>query len=58
MIDKLLNLKELNKDTDHDYSFTFSKIEGVHLQSPSLIKFKNSYDRKVHFNKLEKNITK
>ena len=54
MIDKLLNLKELNKDTDHDYSFTFSKIEGVHLQSPSLIKFKNSYDRKVHFNKLEK----
>ena len=54
MIDKLLNLKELNKDTDHDYSFTFSKIEGVHLQSPSLIKFKNSNDRKVHFNKLEK----
>ena len=54
MIDKLLNLKELNKDTDHDYSFTFSKIEGVHLQSPSLIKFKNSDDRKVHFNKLEK----
>lgn len=54
MIDKLLNLKELNKDTGHDYSFTFSKIEGVHLQSPSLIKFKNSDDRKVHFNKLEK----
>lgn len=54
MIDKLLNLKELNKDTDHDYSFTFSKIEGIHLQSPSLIKFKNSNDRKVHFNKLEK----
>ena len=54
MIDKLLNLKELNKDTGHDYSFTFSKIEGVHLQSPSLIKFKNSNDRKVHFNKLEK----
>lgn len=54
MIDKLLNLKELNKDTDHDYSFTFSKIEGVHLQSPSLIKFKNSDDRKVHFNKIEK----
>ena len=54
MIDKLLNLKELNKDTDHDYSFTFSKIEGIHLQSPSLIKFKNSNDREVHFNKLEK----
>ena len=54
MIDKLLNLKELNKDTDHNYSFTFSKIEGIHLQSPSLIKFKNSNDRKVHFNKLEK----
>ena len=54
MIDKLLNLKELNKDTGHDYSFTFSKIEGIHLQSPSLIKFKNSNDRKVHFNKLEK----
>ena len=54
MIDKLLNLKELNKDTGHDYSFTFSKIEGVHLQSPSLIKFKNSDDRKVHFNKIEK----
>ncbi len=54
MIDKLLNLKELNKDTNHDYSFTFSKIEGIHLQSPSLIKFKNSNDRKVHFNKLEK----
>ena len=54
MIDKLLNLKELNKETDHDYSFTFSKIDGIHLQSPSLIKFKNSNDRKVHFNKLEK----
>ena len=54
MIDKLLNLKELNKDTDHNYSFTFSKIEGIHLQSPSLIKFKNSNDREVHFNKLEK----
>ncbi len=54
MIDKLLNLKELNKDTDHNYSFTFSKIEGIHLQSPSLIKFKNSNDRKFHFNKLEK----
>ena len=56
MIDKLLNLKELNKDTGHDYSFTFSKIEGVHLQSPSLIKFKNSDDRKVHFNKFEKTL--
>ena len=54
MIDKLLNLKELNKETDHDYSFTFSKIDGIHLQSPSLIKYKNSNDRKVHFNKLEK----
>ena len=53
MIDKLLNLEELNKATGQNYFFTFSKIDNVHLQSPSLIKLKNSDERKFHFNKLE-----
>ena len=52
MIDKLLNLEELNKATGQNYFFTFSKIDNVHLQSPSLIKLKNSDFDKSCFIKL------
>jgi arginyl-tRNA synthetase len=54
MIDELLNLDELNTKTNQKFNFTISKIENVHIQSPSLIKFKNIAERKIYFNDLEK----
>ena len=60
MIEEILDLEKINKDSEISYIFNFSKFDKVHLQSPSLIKIKRREDRLKHFtilNKiLEKNI--
>ena len=49
MIEEILDLKTINKDSEISYIFNFSKIDKVHLQSPSLIKIKRREDRLKHF---------
>ncbi len=53
MIENILNLKEINKNSDIKYSFSFSKIDGVHIQSPTLIQVKDKDTRTRLFNTLE-----
>jgi len=57
MIENILNLKEINKSSDIEYSFSFSKIDGVHIQSPSLIQVKDKDTRTRLFNTLEMKLT-
>ena len=53
MIEEILNLEKVNRKSDIDYIFNFSKINGVHLQSPSLIKLGEQKDRQKHYKKLK-----
>ena len=52
MINEILEISKISKETSFEYIFNFSKIESVHLQSPSLIKIKDPKERQVHFEKL------
>ena len=52
MINEILEISKISKETNVEYIFNFSKIESVHLQSPSLIKIKDPKERQVHFEKL------
>ncbi len=52
MIDYILNTDYIKKECEIDYIFNFSKMSGVHLQSPSLIKVKNLGERQKHFDNL------
>ena len=54
MIEEILDLKTINKGSEISYIFNFSKIDKVHLQSPSLIKIKKREDRLKHFTNLNK----
>ena len=54
MIEEILDLKTINKGSEISYIFNFSKIDKVHLQSPSLIKIKKREDRLKHFRNLNK----
>ena len=54
MIDEILDLETINKDSEISYIFNFSKFDKVHLQSPSLIRIKKREDRLEHFTNLNK----
>ena len=56
MIEEILNLEKVNRKSDIDYIFNFSKINGVHLQSPSLIKLGEQKDRQKHYKKLKRDL--
>ena len=58
MIEEILNLDKINRESDIDYNFNFSKFDKVHLQSPSLIKIKETKDRQKHFVQLTKILEK
>ena len=45
MIHKILNLEKINNSSDINYIFNFSKIENIHIQSPSLIKISDVKSR-------------
>ena len=52
MINHILNTDYIKDECEIDYIFNFSKIDDVHLQSPSLIKVNNLKERQKHFGKL------
>lgn len=56
MIEEILNLEKVNRKSDINYIFNFSKINGVHLQSPSLIKLGEQKDRQKHYKKLKRDL--
>ena len=56
MIEEILNLEKVNRKSDINYIFNFSKIDNVHLQSPSLIKLGEQKDRQIHFKKLKREL--
>ncbi len=56
MIEEILNLEKINRKSDINYLFNFSKIDNVHIQSPSLIKLGEQKDRQIHFKKLKKEL--
>ena len=56
MIEEILGLDKINKNSEVDYIFNFSKFDQVHLQSPSLIKIKETTDRQKHFIQLTKTL--
>ena len=58
MIEEILSLDKINRESDIDYNFNFSKFDKVHLQSPSLIKIKETKDRQKHFVQLTKILEK
>ena len=58
MIEEILNLDKINRESDIEYNFNFSKFDKVHLQSPSLIKIKETKDRQKHFVQLTKILEK
>tara|TARA_B100001121_G_scaffold149390_1_gene130780 strand:+ start:16164 stop:17795 length:1632 start_codon:yes stop_codon:yes gene_type:complete len=58
MIEEILSLNKINRESDIDYNFNFSKFDKVHLQSPSLIKIKETKDRQKHFVQLTKILEK
>ena len=58
MIEEILDLETINKDSEISYIFNFSKFDNVHLQSPSLIRIKKRADRLKHFTNLNKILEK
>ncbi len=52
MFASILNVDEINKRLDTPFTFNFSKIENVHIQSPSLVRIKNKDERQSHFKDL------
>lgn len=56
MIEEILGLDKINKNSEVDYIFNFSKFDQVHLQSPSLIKINETTDRQKHFIQLTKTL--
>ena len=58
MIEEILSLDKINRESDIEYNFNFSKFDKVHLQSPSLIKIKETKDRQKHFVQLTKILEK
>jgi len=58
VIEEILNLDKINRESDIEYNFNFSKFDKVHLQSPSLIKIKETKDRQKHFVQLTKILEK
>ena len=58
MIEEILDLETINKDSEISYIFNFSKFDKVHLQSPSLIRIKKREDRLKHFTNLNKILEK
>lgn len=58
MIEEILGLDKINKNSEIDYIFNFSKFNQVHLQSPSLIKIKETTNRQKHFILLTKTLEK
>jgi len=56
VIEEILGLDKINKNSEVDYIFNFSKFDQVHLQSPSLIKIKETTDRQKHFIQLTKTL--
>ena len=56
MIEEILNLEKVNRKSDINYIFNFSKINGVHLQSPSLIKLGEQKERQKHYKKLKRDL--
>ena len=58
MIEEILSLDKINRESGIDYNFNFSKFDKVHLQSPSLIKIKETKDRQKHFVQLTKILEK
>tara|TARA_B100000925_G_C22007712_1_gene474480 strand:+ start:2416 stop:4047 length:1632 start_codon:yes stop_codon:yes gene_type:complete len=58
VIEEILSLDKINRESDIEYNFNFSKFDKVHLQSPSLIKIKETKDRQKHFVQLTKILEK
>tara|TARA_B100001939_G_scaffold347661_1_gene370019 strand:- start:1436 stop:3067 length:1632 start_codon:yes stop_codon:yes gene_type:complete len=58
VIEEILGLDKINKNSEVDYIFNFSKFDQVHLQSPSLIKIKETTNRQKHFILLTKTLEK
>ena len=56
MIHKILNLEKINNSSDINYIFNFSKIENIHIQSPSLIKISDLKSREKYFIKFKESL--
>lgn len=52
MFASILNVDEINKRLETPFTFNFSKIQNVHIQSPSLVRIKNKDERQSHFKDL------
>ena len=52
MINEILEVNKISKKTNFEYIFNFSKIEKIHIQSPSLIKIKDPEERAKYFTEL------
>ena len=58
MINEILEVNKISKKTNFEYIFNFSKIEKIHIQSPSLIKIKDSKERAKYFTELNEILDK
>ena len=56
MIHKILNLEKINNSSEINYIFNFSKIENIHIQSPSLIKISDLKSREKYFIKFKESL--
>ena len=57
MINEILEVNKITKKTNFEYIFNFSKIEKIHIQSPSLIKIKDPEKRAKIFTELYEILT-